>query len=262
MKRLIWWFRERESFKPAFTLVEMLIVVVIIGILWAAILPRFSWYLERTRDLKRQADLRNIAAAVERYKDEKWKYPLRRILGHEKGYSQPFGSVTELMEIVPDYLKERPKDPSSTTIIKLHSWPYWLFERWDRSNEKAREYWSVWWGENRNGGFILRPGDYLYQIFSKGENLAGAAVVVAKVETPDAANYVLDWQKKYNEWGLRGWSVRDPITKQYVGSSMQIDQLHLCNSVKKWDKLSWATATNQDCQYTSEDQLYYIVKIE
>lgn len=250
MKKKIWlWF----------TLVEMLIVVVIIGILATAILSRITGYLAKTRDLKRQTDTRNLAAAVQMYKDEKWEYPLRRSLWHVAGYSQRFWSVAELLGIVPDYLKELPRDPNPNTIIKLHDWPYRVFETPGyNQSDNARIYASVWRGENRKGGFILRPGDYLYQIFSKG----AAAVIVAKVETPEMANYVFDGRsKKYDEWGVRKISFKNPETKNY-DYNMEIDLLHLCDSIEKWDVVITATAKNRACVFSSHDQLYYIVKIE
>lgn len=51
--------------KKSFTLIEMLIVIVIIGILAAALVPRLQDIQARARDTKRKADLRAIYNANE-----------------------------------------------------------------------------------------------------------------------------------------------------------------------------------------------------
>ncbi|MEI7478183.1 MAG: prepilin-type N-terminal cleavage/methylation domain-containing protein [bacterium] len=60
--------------QKSFTLIEMLIVVVIIGILAAALIPRLQSVQARARDTKRKADLHQIATALEIYKEDNGSY--------------------------------------------------------------------------------------------------------------------------------------------------------------------------------------------
>lgn len=63
------------SLHKAFTLVEMLIVIVIIGILAAALIPRLTGIQARARDTARLTDIRNIQKALDLYYFDYGKYP-------------------------------------------------------------------------------------------------------------------------------------------------------------------------------------------
>lgn len=58
----------------AFTLIEMLIVIVIIGILAAALVPRLQAVQGRARDAQRKADMRQIYTANEVHLTDNGRY--------------------------------------------------------------------------------------------------------------------------------------------------------------------------------------------
>ena len=61
--------------KQAFTLIELMIVVVILWVLMSTILPKLTWAQARARDAWRVADVSNIAAALQVYYDDNGHYP-------------------------------------------------------------------------------------------------------------------------------------------------------------------------------------------
>jgi len=65
----------KKNKKKAFTLIEMLIVIVIIGILAAAIFPKLSNARGRANDVARKAGLSQIAAALVAYQIDKGGFP-------------------------------------------------------------------------------------------------------------------------------------------------------------------------------------------
>ncbi|MBU0981465.1 type II secretion system GspH family protein [Patescibacteria group bacterium] len=87
----------------AFTLVELLIVITIIGILAAALLPKVIAGPSNARDVQRKADLQQIATAIESYaNDHNGLYPMHVI---------PSGCVSAIASQLSPYLTNIPKDP-------------------------------------------------------------------------------------------------------------------------------------------------------
>ena len=63
------------SRQKGFTIVELLIVIVVIGILAALVLTSFAGVQARARDTERQTDINSIASQLEAYYATKGYYP-------------------------------------------------------------------------------------------------------------------------------------------------------------------------------------------
>jgi prepilin-type N-terminal cleavage/methylation domain-containing protein len=74
-----------------FTLVEILIIIVIIGLLAVIAIPQFIGYRSQAIDAQIKSDLRNAAVAVESYFTKKSVYPssVAEIEGY--GFTRPTG---------------------------------------------------------------------------------------------------------------------------------------------------------------------------
>lgn len=84
----------------AFTLIEILVVVTIIGLLITTAAVTYTQFIRQSRDSKRKADLENIRGALELYKSENNTYPTN--------LNSLTSSTLRLMNTVP----KDPKDPS------------------------------------------------------------------------------------------------------------------------------------------------------
>jgi prepilin-type N-terminal cleavage/methylation domain-containing protein len=65
------WARKQTGF----TIVELLIVIVVIGILAAITVTAFNGVQDRSRDARSQADIKNVVTIIEKYAADNGSYP-------------------------------------------------------------------------------------------------------------------------------------------------------------------------------------------
>lgn len=97
-----------------FTLIELMVVVLIIGLLASAVVLNVNKSRKQGRDAKRISDLNTVASALESYYADKHQYPISQILavpypGSKRNYEDMVQE--ELIGNSNNYLKSIPRDP-------------------------------------------------------------------------------------------------------------------------------------------------------
>jgi general secretion pathway protein G len=93
-----------------FTLIEIMVVVVILGILGALVIPKIMSKPDEARIVAAQTDIRNIASALDMYKLDNFNYP-STAQGLQALVTKPSGSPEAKNWNPEGYLKKVPKDP-------------------------------------------------------------------------------------------------------------------------------------------------------
>ena len=92
----------RQLNSLGFTLIELMVVMVIIGLLAATVVPKFFGHVDKARQQDAQAQIELLGQALDLYRLEKHKYP----------------TTDEGLEAISSYLKkELPKDPWGSNYV-------------------------------------------------------------------------------------------------------------------------------------------------
>lgn len=108
--------------KNAFTIIEILIVVVIIGILAAALVPRLQRTQERAYDVKLEKEVRDLQSALFLYRSDKGEYPnstfnrANTCINTTAAYAAKWQGV---MNELSGYI--------TNSIKWTHEWPYCIY---------------------------------------------------------------------------------------------------------------------------------------
>ncbi len=94
--------KTKNKFLRWFTLIEMLIVIVIIGILASALIPRISQVRERAKDTARKAHLQQVAAVLVAHQIDQGSYPTT---------AGPLSAIED--ELLDAWLSSVPTDPDT-----------------------------------------------------------------------------------------------------------------------------------------------------
>lgn len=123
--------------KSSFTLLELMIVIVILGVLAAMISGNFITSLKKGRDAQRKSDLEQVQKSVEMYYEDNKSYPASITFGGQ--LCHPNGCDTKI------YMEKVPNDPTSNM-----NYQYCV----DAANSKYQLYTNL---ENSQDPRIITP---------------------------------------------------------------------------------------------------------
>ena len=205
----------------AFTLVEMLIVIVIIGILIAALLPRMQAAQGRARDVARKTALSQIQSAIVTHQGDHGSWP-----GCDNNGTCPAWEGTGVSaiskELIQAWMTDIPTDQLQWNDFK------WL---WTTSVE-------------------AKNWDYLYLVWTRNGTKKWGFILMAKTEVPGWSNWVVCDSTWYINSGHDLWRIT-PCTSLTKTASWT-----WCSNSGVWVT---EKPNENACTYGELSQLRYIV---
>ena len=208
----------------AFTLVEMLIVIVIIGILIAALMPRMQAAQWRARDVSRKTALSQIQSAIVTSQWDNWYWPWQceNVDANSTDCAENWtgvGSVETALKTA--WMNSIPVDPLKTSEIR------WL---WDFNGDER--------------------GNYSYLVTTRNWTPLWWFVLMAKTE--------VEW------WSNRivCSDTDNTLAKWFINKGTDITEIHPCTSFERDENADTSThckIENEKCFYEADWQLRYIV---
>ena len=217
----------KKSTIKAFTLVEMLIVIVIIGILIASLMPRMQSAQWRARDVARKNDLSQIQTAVITSQADRGAWPgmtnntAKDVNNTETAWdaANNWMVVSKMAKNLQDaWMTQVPKDPNGSNDN---------FGLWNLSSaDNSVNFW-----------------EYLYLVWKRNWVDNAWFALMAKTEVEWSSNWVV-CSGASNSWqGL-------------IKSTDDLAHITLCSSVSK----STTCASNtRDCTYQETSDLRYLL---
>lgn len=215
----------RKKLLKWFTLVEILIVIVIIGILIWALVPRMSAAQWRARDVARKNDLAQLQSAIVTSQQDKGNWPwMTSASSWDAQHWIWIDAIKKELETA--WMNSVPADPLWSNVIsglwdgsiKIGDWQYWYMV----SKRNGTE----------NAGFVL----------------------MAKTEVEWWSNRVVCGSGEYSSLVSGG-------TAWEISKNIDLWTLKLCTKLNKDDNgTSWQCWNNWwNCTYTLDGQLRYIL---
>lgn len=115
--------RNMPRAQRGFTLIEIMVVVVIIGILGAIVVPQFMSRPDQAKVTAARTDIQAIATALEMYRLDNHNYPSTQ-QGLEALVKRPVGQPVARGWNPQGYLKSTPTDPWGTAYQYLNPGPH------------------------------------------------------------------------------------------------------------------------------------------